>query len=361
MQFTLPSIAALVALAVPSAAQSMGAVYTQTNDAAGNAVLAFDRTGGMLTPAGSYSTGGLGVAMGLGSQASVVITRDGRFLLVTNAGSDDVSVLRIDPSGLTLVDREPSRGDRPTSVSQRGSRVYVLNAGMNPNVAGFTLTPMGDLVPVTAAPSSLPAGSAPAQVGVGPGLGQVFVTERATNVIDVFPIMPSGGLGAPAVVPSNGATPFGFEFGRNDNLIVSEAAGGAMDASSVSAYRIGAGTLTTVTSALPTTESAACWIILARNGRYAYTTNTASGTLTGYRVSPMSGALSRLDFDGVTGDLGAGSNPLDGASSMDGRFVFVLSPATGEIASFFVRVNGSLEKLPSELGLHSTSFGLAAR
>lgn len=360
MQRFAPTLFAALVLTVSAGAQ--GSVYTQSNSVQDNQVLAFDRSsGGALSAAGSFATGGAGIGGGLGSQSAVTLTRDGRFLLVTNAGSNDVSVMRIDATGLTLVDREPSRGMRPTSVAEHTGRVYVLNTGATPNVAGFTLSSMGDLQPIPAMPSNLAMGSAPAQVGIGPGGAQVFVTERATNLIDIFALSASGALGAAVQIPSSGATPFGFEFGRNDTLIVSEAAGGATDASSTSSYRIGLGSLTTVSSALPTTETAACWIVLARNARYAYTTNTGSGTLTGYRVAPGTGALTRLQFDGVSGDLGAGANPLDGATSLDGKYMYVLSPATNEIAAFFVRMNGTLEKLPSQLGLPNTAAGLAAR
>jgi 6-phosphogluconolactonase (cycloisomerase 2 family) len=344
-----------------SAFAAQGSVYTQSNAPGGNDVLAFARSAGALTLAGSYATGGAGTGSGLGSQGAVTLSSNGRFLLVVNAGSNDVSVFETSGGTLFLTDRESSRGTRPTSVAERNGRVYVLNVGDTPNVAGFALTASGDLVAVAAMPASLAVGSAPAQVGIGRGGAQVFVTERATNLIDVFAIQFGGALGSPTQLASAGATPFGFEFGRHDTLIVSEAAGGAADASSVSSYKIGLGALTTITPALPTNETAACWIILARSQRFAYTTNTASGTVTGYRVTPGTGALTRLDGDGVTGDLGAGSNPLDGATSQDGRYLFVLSPATAEIASFFVRVDGSLEKLPSRFGLPSTAFGLAAR
>lgn len=349
----------LVTLAASAFAQ--GAVYTQSNAAGSNQVLAFARAGGGLTPSGVYSTGGLGAGSGLGSQGAVTFSRDGRFLLVTNAGSNDVSVLRVTPAGLQLTDREPSQGMFPTSVAIGGELVFVLNAGMQPSVAGFLLDNAGQLAPLPGSFATLAMGSAPAQVGLAPGGQQAIVTERATNLIDLFPILPGGALGAAVQIASAGATPFGFEFGRNNVLIVSEAAGGAADASSVSSYVIGPGALTAISSAVPTTESAACWIIMARNRRYAYTTNTGSSTVTGYRVSPVNGALTILDVDGVTGDLGAGANPLDGATSQDGKYMFVLSPATNEIASFFVRIDGSLEKLPSQLGLPSTSFGLAAR
>src|SRR5919202_5258120 len=53
--------AALVAAAGAPAADANHAVYTMTNAAAGNAVLAFSRAAdGTLTPSGAYPTGGRG-------------------------------------------------------------------------------------------------------------------------------------------------------------------------------------------------------------------------------------------------------------------------------------------------------------
>jgi len=71
-------------------------------------------------------------------------------------------------------------------------------------------------------------------------------------------------------------TPFGFDFAGNHRLIVSEAFGGAVDASAVSSYRVdGDGDVDVVSASVPTTETAACWIEISQNRRYAYTTNTA--------------------------------------------------------------------------------------
>lgn len=344
-----------------SVASAQDAVYTQTNSVKGNAVVAFTRNLGKLSPAGSTATGGLGVAGGLSTQGSIIVTRDGRFVLVVNGGSDDVSVMRIDPTGLTLVDREPSRGDRPRSISEHSGRVYVLNTEDHPNVAGFTLSPSGDLQPIPAAPWNLQMGSGPVQVGIGPGGAQVFVTERNTNLIDVFQIGAAGALGAPAQIPSQGLTPAGFDFGANDTLFVSEIALNAVDASSASSYRIGVGTLNTLTAAGPTTETGACFVVVARNSRYAYTTNSLSGTLTGFRVMPNVGTLSRLHFDGVTADLGATARPTDAAASADGRFLFAMSPNTEQIISYYVRLDGSLERLGQIDGFPASSIGLAAR
>jgi len=80
-----------------------GAVFTMSNAAGGNAALAFSRAAdGSLTAAGSFATGGLGSGNGLGSQGSVAITDDGRYLLVVNAGSNDVSSFAVEGASLEL-------------------------------------------------------------------------------------------------------------------------------------------------------------------------------------------------------------------------------------------------------------------
>lgn len=345
-------------------AQTVGAVYTLSNAADGNAVMAFDRDAqGRLTFTGAYPTGGLGNGSGLGSQNALVQSHNGQRLLAVNAGSNDVSVFAVSPMGLVLTDVEPSLGPSPTSVSLRESKVYVLNAGEPNSVTGFTLSPAGELTPVARAVASLSGSMTdPAQVGIAPGAMQLFVSERATNTIDIFPIQADGTLGVPEFVPSVGATPFGFEFTQGDILIVSEAFGGDPDESAVSSYAItGPGMIDVISPSVPTTETAACWIAITRGGRFAYATNTGSGTVTGYSISPGTGAIASLDANGITGDLGRGTNPLDAAITRDNRFLYVVSPATGEIAAFFIRKNGSLEKLQSALGLPTSAAGLVAR
>src|SRR5206468_8745022 len=111
------------------------AVYVQTNDATANEVIAFSRAGdGALAPLGRYSTQGRGTGLPhLASAGSVVLSDDGRWLLVVNAGSDEVSLFAVQPDGLGLADRVRSGGSKPTSVAVSGALVYVLNNG-TPNV-----------------------------------------------------------------------------------------------------------------------------------------------------------------------------------------------------------------------------------
>src|ERR671939_1434236 len=128
--------------------EQAGAVYVQTNDAAANEVVPYRRSGdGALEPLGRYGTGGRGNGTPhLPSQSSVVLSGDGRWLLVTNAGSDDVSLFAVESDGLRLADRAASGGSGPTSVAIHDDLVYVLNNG-SASITGFRVAD-GKLMPL---------------------------------------------------------------------------------------------------------------------------------------------------------------------------------------------------------------------
>ncbi|HEU4451375.1 MAG TPA: beta-propeller fold lactonase family protein [Gaiellaceae bacterium] len=337
-----------------------GAVYTLTNSAGGNAVAVFERArDGSLTPAGSVSTGGDGAGAGLGSQGALVLDR-GR-LLAVNAGSDTISLLRVrGHRSVRLVDTAASGGVRPISVTVHGKLVYVLNAGgaaTPANVHGFVAR-RGELVPLpgSARPLSTAAPD-PAQIEFSPNGRHLVVTEKATNTIVTYRVT-LGYAGAPTAQPSAGETPFGFAFDRRGRLVVSEAFGGAPDASVLSSYALARdGTVTPITPNVATTETAACWVVVTKNSRYAYTTNTGSNSISGYRIG-KDGGLTLLDADGKTATTGAG--PLDLALSKGSRFLYSLNSGVSEVQGFAVGGDGSLEPLGSAGGLPAGTVGLAA-
>ena len=68
-------------LLATNAMASNGVLYTQTNDPAGNTVQRFDRgSDGSLAPAGTFATGGVGLASLGGRQGAVELSGDGRYL-----------------------------------------------------------------------------------------------------------------------------------------------------------------------------------------------------------------------------------------------------------------------------------------
>jgi 6-phosphogluconolactonase (cycloisomerase 2 family) len=163
----------------------------------------------------------------------------------------------------------------------------------------------------------------------------------------------------PVVNPSEGMTPFGFSFGHRSLLLVSEAFGGSPDAGAVSSYELlPDGTLYPDIRSMGTTETATCWLIATGNGRYAYTTNTGSNSVTGVEVG-RDGSLGLLDADGATGM--AGSAPIDAALSRNGRFLYTLNSGDGSLSAFVVGADGGLTSLAGVSGLPEGANGLAAQ
>ncbi len=342
----------------------IGTVYTLTNQTNGNAVAAFHRgADGSLTPAGVYPTGGLGSGGGLGSQGAVVLSENGRLLLAVNAGSDQISSFLVARDGsLALADRIGSGGDLPISVTIHDDLVYALNAGGAGNISGFTVSTHGLLAPLPRSSRPLSGGATgPAQVQFNPDGTVLVVTEKATNRISTYKVGNNGIARGPKVQASAGATPFGFDFDKRGRLFVSEAFGGAPDASATSSYDLSAsGTLSVVSPSVGTTETAACWVVVTGNGRFAYVTNTGSGTVSGYAIGRR-GSLTLLDPDGVSAVTGPGSSPIDASPSRNSRFLFVLNDGTDSIAGF--RINGgdgSLTPVGEIFGLPASSVGLAS-
>ncbi len=365
-------ICALMSLISPSTSAAHGfrdpggLVYTLSNQPDDNRVLTYARNAdGALVPAGSFSTGGRGTGGGLGNQGAVILSESGRFLFAVNPGSHDVSMFAVQRHGLRLVERVSSGGRRPVSLTQHGGLLYVLNAGgqagATDNIAGFRIHPLGSLSRIARSVRPLSAAStSPAQISFSSGGKFLVVTEKDTNLILSFPVSHLGAAGEPIVSNSSGATPFGFAFGRRGTLFVSEAFGGAPDASALTSYELDrSGALEVASASVRTTETAACWVVLSPSGRYAYVTNTGSGTVSGYRVDE-DGELELLDADGITATTGDGSSPIDAAASSRGRFVYVLASASHSIHGFRIERDGSLTPVGVTVGLPAGANGLIA-
>src|SRR5262245_43186123 len=168
LALTAAVVAAAALASSASAHFGGGALYTQTNDPNGNTVQRFDRApDGTLTPAGTFSTGGIGLATLGGRQGAVELSGDGRNLYAVDAGSDSVSVFRTGPGGTRLLGTVASRGVAPTSIAEDRGRVYVLNSSGTPNVAAFWRGFDGTLRPIPGGTRDLTAGAdGAAQVSV---------------------------------------------------------------------------------------------------------------------------------------------------------------------------------------------------
>ena len=361
----LAALVGLLLLAITpitaAAAGPRGVVFTLSNAPGQNRVLVFERRGdGSLMPAGEVPSGGTGTGSGLGSQGALALSGNHHWLYAVDAGSNEISVFRVRGAQLTLVEVAPSGGQMPISVAARGRLVYVLNGGGDGNIQGFWRSHAGILSPIAGSNEPLSqAGAGPAQIGFSPNGQHLVVTEKATNRVTFYAIDNGGAAGPPDWRDSAGATPYGFAFSRNGTLVVSEAFGGATDASAASSYRFGHGQLNLLDGSVATTETAACWTVVTRDGRFAYVTNTGSGSVSGYSVSGQ-GDLQLLDVDGVTGSTGAGSTPIDVALDANSRHMYVLLAGTDSLAMFRVSRDGSLVDLGQLSGLPDGAAGLVA-
>ncbi len=329
-----------------------GYVYTETNSASGNGILVFGRgTDGTLTALTTILTGGLGTGAGLGSQGALALTNDGRWLLGVNAGSNDISVISLKNNAITS--QVNSGGTRPISVTVYKKLVYVLNAGSD-NLSGFYLN-QGILIPIPNSTRPLSGvGVAGAEVKFSPDGEALVVTEKGTQTIDTYAVNDDGTVSGPFTHPSSGAVPFGFDFGRHNTLVVSEAA-----VSGASSYRVSdEGGLKLVSGSVLNGQAAACWVAVTNNGRYAYTADAHNGMISSYAVA-NDGTLTLLN--GTAGT--PGGTPLDEAVTRNDQFLYVLNNGTGALGidAFAIQSNGSLVQLPTTAGTQSSAAGLVAR
>ena len=363
MKFQCRSLFSLSALAIAAFAFSMpasarvggpGHVYTMNNAATGNQVLVFQRGAqGSLTLAQTVDTHGNGNGAGLGSQGAVTLSQDGEWLFVVNAGSGTLSTLHVGDDGLSLASTVATGGTTPISVTEHGGVVYVLNAGVGGNIAGFrndggTLTALADGVRHL---SETATDVGPAEVLFDKFGATVVVTEKITSRLTTYSAHADGTLSQPFVSVSAGTTPFGFVFDVSNHLLVSEAA-----TSSLSSYKFGGSPAVVpkvISAAVPTGQLAACWAAVTPDGRFAFTANAASASLSTYKVA-RNGALSLSS----TAPEATGAHPLDIAISDTGKRLFVLNTGNGTIGGFAIGQAGELSSL-SATSVPTTAAGLA--
>jgi 6-phosphogluconolactonase (cycloisomerase 2 family) len=352
-------------------------------------VLIYQRAAdGTLTPAGMVATGGMGSGGGAKptgpkpttggtntggagaggasgpagpNQGAVVLSSDNHWLFAVNTGSSDISSFAVGAQGLTLVDKVPSGGVNPVSLTTHGNWLYAVTGGGTNNISGFTISDQGKLAPLpnSTRPLSTASSTEPAQIQFSPGGDLLVVTERNTNMVDTYTVGADGLATGPISHPSVGMNPFGMAFGKNGVLVVAEGFLANPNGSAVSSYLTAPdGSLKVITASATTHQSTACWVVITNDDKYAYVTNTQSSNISGYRIAD-DGSLSLLNADGITAAT-AGSAPQDIALSSDSKYLYVLNFGLHAIGIYRVEANGSLTSIGSVEGLPTGINGLIA-
>ncbi|HEX3298476.1 MAG TPA: beta-propeller fold lactonase family protein [Actinomycetota bacterium] len=377
----LATLVAVGFVAVPTIATAttpvVGHVYVNDNTTGTNTLGAFDQhSDGSLTPmAGSpFSAGGAGTGTIVGSQGSIQSTPDGNWVLAVDAGSNQISVLAVAPDGsLTPAAGSPvsSGGIEPVSIAVHGDLVYAANKGngsTGSNYTGFTLSDDGRLTPLTNSTVSLPPTALPGDIlfnGTGKNLIgiEVGTTDPSTFLIDSFRVGADGRLTAAAgsPFPAEAAGPFGSEFSPTDphHLYVSNAHGGTGNGS-VSAFSVNPNAkLKSITgSPFADNQTAPCWVEISHDGRYLFTVNTGSTTISSYRIL-ANGTLALIGSTPFRGGVGIG--PFDARLDTTGTHLYVVDAAAAAVSGFAVS-GGSLSELassPTPLPTGATPFGVA--
>lgn len=330
-------------------------VYIMTNSAGNNEVAAFRRmSSGVLVPANRYGTRGSGSGTRgvspspgsgvdpLGSQGSLTLSPDGRFLFAVNAGSNSISAFRVSSDGsLSLIGTAPSDGAQPNCLAVSNSLLYAAYTGSSSDnytsgIAGYSIAPDGRLAMINGSRRNLSMpGAHPASVAFSPDGSYIVVCELTTDLLSVFSVGRGGMLSAPVFNTSNGNGPFGSCFLSSGLLLTAQAGTNAL-----ASYTLSAGGRLSAVSSAPNGQTATCWVAPSMDERSAYTSNAGTGTISTFSID-SGGTVSLVENLASTGTGPMGA-PIDSGVSRDGRNFYVLNGNQGSVSAFSIAPGGRL-------------------
>lgn len=336
----------------------MSTVYTMTNSAEGNQVIALNRKkDNTLSLMNAFNTLGKGLGVPntpntynagiypLLSANSIILSNDNTFLFAVNSGSNTISSFRVSKLGvLTLADVVLSGGIHPNSLAICNDLLYVANAGDNvnaSNITGFRVTSIGHLNMIPNSTEALSISTShPAMILFNPSGTQLIVTESSTNRISVFNVKSDGRLTKPTVNISNGEGPIGAAFHSNGTLFVAESIRNA-----VSAYCITAnGTLSVISGSIESGQLGTSYLSISNVDNNLYASNTAGGSISVYHINNNCTIYAMGNVKSSPKELPE-ALPIDSVISKLGRNFYVLNSNQGTISSFRIDNNGQLNRI----------------
>lgn len=334
-----------------------GAAFAMTNSSKDNRIVSYRRAAdGSLTREGSVSTRGVGIGVDLDTQGPLRLSSDHRYLYAVNAGSDTVTVFSVHGTNLRFIETVYG-GDEPTSLTVHGNLLYILDGSVASNsIRGFTVGDDGRLSPIpdSVQPLSSPI-AVPGDIEFSPDGALILVTEKTTALtlnppiaLDAFEVDRNGVTGPAKRDASVGVRPFALAFRNDRQVLVAESYDASPGRAAVSSYQVNRnGGLTAQSASVRNHQTDSCWIIVTHDGRFAYTANFGSGTISQYAVA-HNGTVSLTR--GRAAFLGAQSQPVDLVQTADSHYVYLLLRGAGAVASFHVGATGALTQLGTTTG-----------
>jgi hypothetical protein len=291
-------------------ALSRNIVYIESNDPAGNAILAYERNNadGSLKPlmGSPFPAGGLGItfttALGpFDSDQEVILNPARTMLFAVNGGSDTIAVFWINADGsLSPVDGSPfpSGGSNPVSVGLAGDILCVVNKDEDPGHPGqvlptytsFRVTPRGQLIPVPHSTFFDDLGSDPSQALISPDNNLLFGADFLGGILRSFRIEPNGRLmpaDAQPLPPSQFADtgaaplPLGLAVHPTEKILYVD----FVTISRVGVYRYNKKGQLNFLRTVPDSGAAPCWALVNRAGTRLYASNTGDSSVSVYDIS----------------------------------------------------------------------------
>lgn len=393
-----------------------GAVYAMSNDFNANSIVAYGRNDdGTLELIGTFLTGGKGAAFDGGegldpliSAYSVILTDDREHLLAVNAGSNSISVFKINADRtLRLTDVKRVYGVGPNSIAYSNGLVYVASIDADGQFAGepdqegaltgFRIGERGTLRPIRRSVRLL--GNRPSAIQFSPdgrhlvvasiNAGSIALNSDSQDEIVVYDVRRGGNISRQPVSAAtsternnadnrNLPSAIGFEIVQENGkqfIVVSEArefqadgtppAFPALQTGSISTWELGRfGDLSPVALDVMTGtdqfdgERTACWIEFSHDEGNFWVSNALEATLSSFSFNDGNiELLERVEAQGVgpTSSVPAEAfSQTDGWVDLwisdDGEYLYQLFGLSGAIGVFKIGDNGSLTEVETVTG-----------
>lgn len=335
-----------------------------TDPAVGNELKVFRRgPDGALSLERTLPLGGRGIQVlsdTIPASNALFLSANGRWMFAVNAGSDEITVLRMESEGPRLMGRFPSGGPLPDSIAVSHNRVFVSHCGAPGNITGFRLGLDGRLSPIPGSTRFLSNrgqgnSTTPATLQFTPDGRQLILTEADGDVISVFTLGADDTPSEPTIVPVPGTTPTGTAFAKDRFLIVAEAARDRTGEGTVSSWQVLSNGLSAITPSTATGQTATCWVAVDRTSTSAYFGNYEDRSLSRFTVG-IDGSLSLAEARAA--DLGDDGFPTDLAISRDNRWLYVLCDTRNSVIGFRIQTDGTLQRIGEFVGAPKGSVGM---
>ncbi len=295
----------------------------------------------------------------------LLVSPQGDFLYVANAGDNTISQFSINPTTGALTAMSPTTvatGATPygLTISSDDQSFYVpMGGSATPGlIYQYGITPStGNLTPLT--PATINSGNNPWFMTISPDDRFVYSTifngfgDANPDTIEMFSRDQSTG-NLTALTPSSIATgdkPWHINVHPNGQFLYNTNYGDA----TVSAYQINAttGQLTELAGSPFTVGNSPIGLSIDPQGRFLYVANSSGNTLSMFSINTSTGALSNIG-----GGTIASSSPYGLEVDHSGRFLYAVNTSNNTVSMFSInQTTGAL----SALGSPTISAGTGPR